>query len=29
VRSFRHAGGGKLVEELERIVKGIQREMGY
>src|SRR5687768_14356220 len=23
VRSFRHAGGGKLVEELERIVKGI------
>lgn len=29
VRSFRQAGGGKLVEELERIVKGIQREMGY
>jgi GTP pyrophosphokinase len=29
VRAFRHAGGGKLVEELERIVKGIQREMGY
>ena len=29
VRSFRHTGGGKLVEELERIVKGIQREMGY
>jgi (p)ppGpp synthase/HD superfamily hydrolase len=29
VRSFRHAGGGRLVEELERIVKGIQREMGY
>jgi (p)ppGpp synthase/HD superfamily hydrolase len=29
VRSFRHAGGGKLVDELERIVKGIQREMGY
>jgi GTP pyrophosphokinase len=29
VRSFRHSGGGKLVEELERIVKGIQREMGY
>jgi (p)ppGpp synthase/HD superfamily hydrolase len=22
-------GGGKLVDELERIVKGIQREMGY
>jgi (p)ppGpp synthase/HD superfamily hydrolase len=29
VRSYRQAGGGKLVEELERIVKGIQREMGY
>lgn len=29
VRSFRHAGGGRLVEELERIVNGIQREMGY
>ena len=29
VRSFRQAGGGRLVEELERIVKGIQREMGY
>lgn len=29
VRSFRQSGGGKLVEELERIVKGIQREMGY
>jgi len=29
VRSFRQAGGGKLVEELERIIKGIQREMGY
>ena len=29
VRAFRQAGGGKLVEELERIVKGIQREMGY
>lgn len=29
VRAFREAGGGKLVEELERIVKGIQREMGY
>ena len=29
VRALRQAGGGKLVEELERIVKGIQREMGY
>lgn len=29
VRAFRHAGGGKLVDELERIVRGIQREMGY
>lgn len=29
VRAFRAAGGGPLVEELERIVKGIQREMGY
>lgn len=29
VRSYREAGGGKLVEELERIVRGIQREMGY
>lgn len=29
VRAMREAGGGKLVEELERIVKGIQREMGY
>jgi (p)ppGpp synthase/HD superfamily hydrolase len=29
VRAFREAGGGKLVDELERIVKGIQREMGY
>ena len=29
VRAFREAGGGKLVNELERIVKGIQREMGY
>jgi (p)ppGpp synthase/HD superfamily hydrolase len=29
VRAFRQSGGGKLVEELERIVKGIQREMGY
>jgi len=29
VRSYREAGGGKLVEELERIVRGIEREMGY
>jgi (p)ppGpp synthase/HD superfamily hydrolase len=29
VRAFRASGGGKLVDELERIVKGIQREMGY
>lgn len=29
VRAFRASGGGRLVEELERIVKGIQREMGY
>ncbi|MEO6213308.1 MAG: HD domain-containing protein [Vicinamibacterales bacterium] len=29
VRAFRASGGGPLVEELERIVKGIQREMGY
>jgi (p)ppGpp synthase/HD superfamily hydrolase len=29
VRAFREAGGGRLVEELERIVRGIEREMGY
>jgi (p)ppGpp synthase/HD superfamily hydrolase len=29
VRAMRESGGGRLVEELERIVKGIQREMGY
>jgi GTP pyrophosphokinase len=29
VRSYRHAGGGRLVDELDRIVRGIQREMGY
>ena len=29
VKAFRHSGGGKLVDELDRIVKGIQREMGY
>jgi GTP pyrophosphokinase len=29
VRAYREAGGGRLVEELERIVRGIEREMGY
>jgi (p)ppGpp synthase/HD superfamily hydrolase len=29
VRSYRDAGGGKLVDELARIVRGIEREMGY
>ena len=29
IRAYRQAGGGKLVDELERIVRGIQREMGY
>jgi len=29
VRAMRESGGGRLVEELDRIVKGIQREMGY
>jgi (p)ppGpp synthase/HD superfamily hydrolase len=29
VRAFREAGGGHLVDELERIVRGIEREMGY
>jgi GTP pyrophosphokinase len=29
VRAYRHAGGGRLVEELDRIVRGIRREMGY
>ena len=29
VKALRHSGGGKLVDELDRIVKGIQREMGY
>src|SRR5262245_9787558 len=29
VRAYREAGGRKLVDELERIVRGIQREMGY
>jgi (p)ppGpp synthase/HD superfamily hydrolase len=29
VRSYRQAGEGKLVDELDRIVRGIEREMGY
>jgi (p)ppGpp synthase/HD superfamily hydrolase len=29
VHSFRESGGGSLVEELDRIVRGIEREMGY
>lgn len=29
VRAYREAGGGRLVDELERIVRGIHREMGY
>jgi (p)ppGpp synthase/HD superfamily hydrolase len=29
VRSYRESGGGRLVDELDRIVRGIQREMGY
>jgi hypothetical protein len=29
VQAFRQAGGGPLVEELDRIVRGIEREMGY
>lgn len=29
VRSYRQAGGGRLVDELARIVRGIEREMGY
>jgi len=29
VRAYREAGGGTLVDELERIVRGIEREMGY
>ena len=29
VRAYREAGGGRLVEELDRIVRGIDREMGY
>jgi GTP pyrophosphokinase len=29
VRAYREAGGGRLVDELDRIVRAIQREMGY
>ena len=29
VRSYREAGGGRLVDELDRIVRAIVREMGY
>jgi hypothetical protein len=29
VRSYRDAGGGRLVDELDRIVRAIEREMGY
>ena len=29
VRAYKDAGGGQLVDELERIVRGIEREMGY
>lgn len=29
VRSYQEAGGGPLVDELERIVRGVEREMGY
>ena len=29
VRAYREAGGGRLVDELDRIVRGIRREMGY
>jgi (p)ppGpp synthase/HD superfamily hydrolase len=29
VKAYRHAGGGPLVEELARIVRGIEREVGY
>lgn len=28
-RAYREAGGGPLVDELERIVLGIERQMGY
>ena len=29
VRAYRQAGGGPLVDELDRIARGIRREMGY
>jgi (p)ppGpp synthase/HD superfamily hydrolase len=29
VSAFRHSGGGPLVDELERIVRALQREVGY
>jgi GTP pyrophosphokinase len=29
VRAYREAGGGHLVDELERVVRGIKREIGY
>ena len=29
VQSYRQAGGGPLVDELARIVRGIEREVGY
>jgi (p)ppGpp synthase/HD superfamily hydrolase len=29
VRAYRESGGGRLVDELERIVRGIERELGY
>ena len=29
VKSYRQAGGGRLVDELDRIVRAIEREMGY
>jgi GTP pyrophosphokinase len=29
VRAYHKAGGGHLVDELERVVRGIKREMGY
>lgn len=29
VRAYRESGGGPLVDELDRIVRGIRREMGY
>ena len=29
VRAYREAGGGRLVDELDRVVRAIEREMGY